>query len=87
MHMSKRTRMRFPVQESRKGERRRGELRNGRRGMEMGKHVGQVPGEGGMVVLRVQVGGQGERLACREQGRCKKAMVKGRSCQLGSEGM
>ena len=85
MHMDKGTRMRFPIQESRKGERRRGEVRN-RRGMKMGKHVGQVPGKGGMGSLRVQVGSQGERLACRGQGRGKKSMVKGRSHQGGDRG-
>lgn len=75
MHMCKGTRMRFPIQDSRKGKRGGGELRNGKRGMEMGKHVGQVPGEGGRGCLRGQVG---DRLACRGQGRGKKAIEKGR---------
>lgn len=75
MHMCKGTRMRFPIQDSRKGKRGVGELRNGKRGMEMGKDVGQVPGEGGRGCLRGQVGGQGDRLACRGQGRRMEAML------------
>ena len=43
----------------------------------MGKHSGQVPGQGGTSSLRVQAGGQGERLACRGQGRGRKTRVRG----------
>lgn len=43
----------------------------------MGKQAGQVPGQGGTGSLRVQAGGQGERLACRGQGRGRKTRVRG----------
>lgn len=50
----------------------------------MGRHAGQEPGEGVTGLCEVKIGGQGERLACRDQGRDKKAMVKEwYSCQLG----